>query len=94
MAVNSYTKGTQVRLSATFTVAGVATDPTTVTFKVEDPTGIVTSYTSPQVIKDSVGNYHLDILLGTSGVWWYRTEGSGVVTAATEAQLAVRSSNF
>lgn len=94
MAISNYIKGTEVRLSASFVIAGVATDPSTVTFRVKDPTNTETTYTSPDVVKDGVGAYHLDIYLGASGTWWYRVEGTGSCTVAAENQMNVKQSHF
>jgi hypothetical protein len=95
MAVNKYDRGTEVRLSASYVdLAGAAVDPTTVTFEVKDPLNAITSYTSPDVVRDSTGNYHLDVLLNASGPWWYRTEGTGAFIAAAEKQLTVKPSQF
>lgn len=94
MAFNSYTNGTQVRLSCTFTIAGVATDPSSVTFRVLDPVGNTTVYTGAQVARDGVGQYHVDVFLGSSGIWYYRVEGVGAVTVAAENQLNVKVSRF
>jgi len=91
---NSYTKGTEVRLSAVFDVNNAPQDPSTVIFKVMDPLGNITTSSGAAVIKDSTGNYHVDILVATCGVWWYRVEGTGVATAAQEAQFDVRPSVF
>ena len=92
--MNSYYNGTEIRLTAAFTNNGVAIDPTTVTFRVKDPTGVIVAYTSPAVVKDSVGNYHLDIAVGISGFWYYRAEGTGAATVAGEAKLSVKTSQF
>lgn len=92
MAVNSYVKGTLTRLSCTFTYQGSPVDPTTVVFKVKDPTNAVTEYDNPQ--RDGVGQYHVDVLLSSSGTWWYRAEGTGAAEVAAEAQLTVKVSHF
>jgi hypothetical protein len=93
---NNYDEGDLVRLTAAFTVASVATDPTTVTLKVKDPSGNVTTYTYAlaEVTKDSTGNYHKDITIDEPGVWYYRWIGTGTVVAADEARLDVASSEF
>ena len=43
--MSSYINGDTIRLSATFTVDGAATDPTTVTLRVKAPSGTVAAYT-------------------------------------------------
>ena len=92
--MNTYVNGQPVRLTVTFTVADVNTDPATVTIKLKDPTGAITSYTyaGGQVVKDSTGVYHYDATPSTDGLWWWRAEGTGAATAATEDQFFVKSS--
>jgi hypothetical protein len=91
-----YDKGDLVRLSAAFTVAGVATDPTTVTLKVQDPSGNEATYTYAlgQVTKDSAGAYHYDLAIDETGLWTYRWAGTGAVVTAGEANLYARRSAF
>jgi len=68
-----------VRISATFTdLDGTPTDPTGVTFRVKDPDGHVTVYTTA-VEHDGDGLYHLDTEVATAGEWFYRVEGTGAV---------------
>lgn len=75
------TEGHSLRLPGVFKVSNVATDPTTVTFKIKSPSGTVTTYiyaTDAQLVKDSTGNYHVDWLFNESGDWWYEWIGSGI----------------
>ena len=81
MAINAYHIDQLVRVTATCTVAGVATDPTTLTLRVKDPTGATTTYTlvsSPALVKDSTGVYHYDLAASIAGTWSYHWEGTGV----------------
>lgn len=60
--------------SATLTVrssTGVLTDPATLTLKVRDPAGTVTTSTYPAspIVKDGTGEYHADIALTGVGMW-------------------------
>ena len=91
---NSYTIGQQIRFSAAFkNLAGTLTDPTTVTFKIESPSGTVVTYvylTDSQLIKDSTGNYHVDYLPASSGAWNYRWEGAGAIVSASEQWFDVK----
>jgi hypothetical protein len=91
-----YDKGDLVRLSAAFTVEGVATDPTTVTLKIHDPSGNAVTYTYAlgQVTRDSVGNYHFDLAVDETGIWPYHWSGTGTVVTAGEAFLYVRRSRL
>lgn len=93
---NTYEIGDKVRIKATFTVSGVKTDPTTITLKVKDPAGIVTSYTyvGGTVTKSATGMYFRDVSITQSGEWFYRWEGTGAVETADEAYLVVEASEF
>lgn len=88
--MNAYDTGTLVRLTATFTVNGVDTDPTTVTGSVRAPDGTSTPLT---VAKDSVGVYHADFTASVAGLHWYRFAGTGTVVAAEEKTFYVEASN-
>lgn len=91
-----YDKGDLVRISVTFSVASVSTDPTTVTLKVKDPAGTVTAYTYAlaEVARDAAGQYHKDITITETGTWRYRWEGTGAVVTAGEAYLMARPTEF
>ncbi len=87
--MNSYDLGDTRRLSAVYTVAAnspIATDPTTLTFKMREPDGTVTTHVygdSPaSIIKLSTGSYYVDWLLAKVGRHSYRWVGTG---AAAEA---------
>jgi hypothetical protein len=88
MATNLYSVGDVVRLSGAFTSSSVAVDPSTVTVTVREPTGSRTTYT--YVVKDSVGNYHLDHTVAMAGFHWYRWLSTGVGAAASEQKFNVR----
>jgi hypothetical protein len=96
MAVNTYDKGDAVRLKGTFTVSSVATDPTTVTLKVKDSDGTISTYTYAlaQITKLSTGIYYKDVTVSNDGLWYYRFEGTGACIAAGESQFEVRRSEF
>lgn|SRR5678816_1542546 len=94
---NEYVKGNIVRLTVDpanpFKALGVTTDPTTVTIKYRTPTGTLVSktyVTDPEVIKDSLGVFHMDVVLDMPGEWWYRIEGTGACVAAVEKSLYVQ----
>ena len=94
MSLNTYTPGALIRLSAAFTVSGVATDPTTVTCVVRAPDGTETTYATPT--KDGVGNYHVDhdLTAAKGGVYSYRYTGTGACQAAMESEFFVAASAF
>jgi hypothetical protein len=96
MAVNTYDKGDAVRLKATFTVSSVVTDPTTVTLKVKDSDGTISTYTyaGGTITKLSTGIYYKDVTVSNDGIWYYRFEGTGSCIAAGENSFEVRRSEF
>jgi hypothetical protein len=93
----TYDNGDLVRCSAIFTnSSGTATDPSVVRFQVRNPAGTVTPYlygTDIQLVKDSTGNYHVDVDASSDGLWSYRFYSTGSGQAAAEANFIV-SSNF
>ena len=94
--MNAYDIGDTVRLSVVFTVASVATDPTTVIARVQTPSG-TTVYEygiDAALVKDAVGSYHIDANPSVAGNYIYRFEGTGSASAATEASFTVRLSAF
>lgn len=92
----SLTVGDLVRVSAEFTVSGTATDPSTVTLKVKDPSGTTATYTyaGSTVTKAGTGSYYKDVSASTAGRWLYRWEGTGTAQAAEESAFDVEPSAF
>lgn len=92
MANGLYDPGSTIRLGANFRTQGAFADPTTVTLKVKDPAGTVTTYTyaGAAIIKDAVGRYHRDITPNTPGQWYYRFFATGTVEATIEETFRVR----
>lgn len=93
----AFNKGETVRILASFSVADVLTDPTTVTLKLRTPAGVQTSHlygTDPGVVKESVGLYHYDLPVSVSGKWVYRWEGTGDASAVEETHFRVLQSEF
>ena len=77
-----YTQGSTVRIAIKFTsTAGADADPTTVTFKYKAPGRgwIVLTYpTDAALVKDSTGDYHVDITADHKGVWYYQAIGDAI----------------
>lgn len=86
-----YNPGQLVRLSVTFTVAGVNTDPTTVTCKVKTPDGTTTTqtYNPGNIVRDGTGQYHYDLAAVEKGYTYYGFYGTGTCSAAEEGVLTV-----
>lgn len=95
--MNSYPLGNLIRVSASFAIAGVATDPTAVTCKVRTPAGTITTYTygtDAALVRDDIGIYHVDVTASSAGIWDYRFAGTGACVAATEAEFFIEPSDF
>lgn len=71
--------GDTPRLSNTFEVAGTATDPTTVSLAVTDPSGNVDTYTwaGGTVTKSATGVFYKDVTVDEDGVWEFKWTGTG-----------------
>jgi hypothetical protein len=91
LTVNAYPPGNRVRLQATFTVAGVNTDPTIVTLNVKDPTGTVTPYTYALggVIKSATGIYYKDVDMDAEGVWEYGFLGTAPAKGGRSGEVLI-----
>lgn len=89
---NVYFKDSAVRVSCTFTVNAVNTDPSTVTLKVKTPAGVTSAYTYAlsQVTRSAAGVYYKDIETTEAGLWRYRWEGTGTCQATDEAAFDVQ----
>lgn len=84
----AYTVGNVATVSVVFTDDTEAfADPTTVTLRVSRSTNTVLQYiylVDLELIKDSVGHYHVDLDLITAGLWCFRWIGTGAVQAAVQ----------
>lgn len=71
--------GDPVVLTNTFTIAGVATDPTTVALKVVEPDATTTTYTyaGATVTRTATGVYTKTITVDQAGIWQYVWTGTG-----------------
>lgn len=88
--------GNTLTCSVTFTDDGVLEDPASVTFafkKPDDTTTTLAYGTDIEVVKDSVGKYHVDLEPGAAegGNWRWRWEGP---ESAAEGEFYVRPSAF
>lgn len=94
----TYDVGDKIRLTTTFTnLAGSATGPTAVTFKMLLPSGSTTTYvygTDAELVKSSTGVYYVDWTFTVADTHRYRFAGTGTVTASDEGTILVRRSYF
>lgn len=96
--INSYDEGDLVRCEGRFTDAdGGAIDPDTVTFYVQTPGLITTSYqygVGAHVVREEAGVYYTLVDVDEAGRWYYRFEGDGDGQAAREHYFNVATSRF
>lgn len=97
--MNTYIKGSLVRVSGTFTGEnGAVLDPATVAVKVLKPGALApvvkTFGADTEVVKTATGQYHMDVDADTEGVWRYRWQSSGNGQAANEGMFEVAASLF
>lgn len=89
---SQYIRGEVARLSLTVTdIDGLAADPGTVVLKVRQPDGTVVTHT-PDVVRDSAGVYHADLVLSAAGMWAYRWELDAPNAGAAEGVIQVQKS--
>lgn len=91
MTTPAYDIGDLRRFEVTFTdINDVAADPTTITFKIREPDGTVTTYvygTNSELVKDATGKYHVDWTVAKAGRHIVRWEGDGSLITAEEAEF-------
>jgi len=96
--MNVYDIGDLVKVSATFTdVTDDAIDPDVVIFAFKDPVGATTTYTyneDAELVRDSLGTYHVNVSVDSAGTWYYRWSSTGTGQAAEEDHFVVRASNL
>lgn len=92
----SYDIDQTVRMWANFYVDEIPTDPTTITLKVQDPSGNEATYTyaGGTVTRHSVGVYYKDLTIDESGTWYYKYTSTGAVGSADERSFSVDTSEF
>lgn len=96
--LDEYDIGDVTRLSVSFNdLSNVFVDPSSVMIKVRDPDAVIIQLSYPTndaIIKDSVGNYHMDYLISKDGLHNYKWVGSGTVYASEKASFFVRPDTF
>lgn len=93
-----YPLDTAVTVTETFRILGVPTDPTTVTYKLQDPEGVTTTYVfgvDAEVTNPSVGVYLLETPACTiPGTWLYEIVGTGAVVATGQGDFTILQSSI
>lgn len=85
------TVGDTRRINASFTDSeSVALDATNLKFYIEDPSGNIETHAYPDSIERvSTGEYYLDIIVDESGIWKFKIESTGAITACEEGSFVV-----
>ena len=97
--VSATSGGTAIDITSVGTGAhtiGTVTDPTTVTFKMTEPDGTVTTYingTHAQNVKDSIGVYHVDFTITQAGRHFWEFAGTGALVQLEESSFVALRSN-
>jgi hypothetical protein len=81
------------RLPVTFEVDGTPTDPDNLVLTLTNPAGDATELvylTDPEVVRDSEGVFHADVLLDTAGIWRWYWLGDGAAAGADDGAFTVR----
>jgi hypothetical protein len=89
--INVYKLGALARISGVFKdVAGNLIDPTTIALRVSKRSGTSTyTFAGSTVIKDSTGNYHVDVSALERGTWLYEWRSTGTGQAAEHGEFVV-----
>jgi len=99
MKTNNYTLGTRVEIYGVFqTRDEVDIDPDIVTAKYKKPDGtIITKLygTDSEIVKESQGNYYMNVDTDADGVWYYRWIADGAeIAGADEDHFIINRSEF
>lgn len=89
--MNVYDIGDTTRISTNFSQGGIAQDPGTVALRVKFPDATISDYAYPAtIVRDSVGNYHVDLAITQRGPHRYRWVSTGAAASAEEGVFQVR----
>ena len=88
----SYQQGVPIEISDTFTLDGIETNPTTVTYTILGPDGTTTVYlnTDPEVNNPSVGTFVLSLAPPANpGLYSYDVDATGAVVASRQGSFFI-----
>ena len=90
----AYDIGDKPRFSVAFAdYAEQAADPTTIAFKCTKPDGTIDTYVygdGAELVKDSVGNYHVDYSITQQGRDSFKFVGTGTIESTEKAEFYAR----
>lgn len=89
--MTKYYVGDSITANGSFDAEGVATDPTTVTLKVLDPSGEEFVYVYPDTInRAAAGRFYVNFAVDTDGVWTWKWIATGDAPGVQEGRWYVR----
>ena len=96
MTMDSFEVNQNIKLQGSFTLGGVATDPTEISLKILTPAGTETEYlySESQLTRDGAGIYSLEMVVTQEGVYHYGWVGTGDVKAAVNGVFVGKLSPF
>src|SRR5262245_59455198 len=96
--LHRYDEGDLVRIDAEFrTHLDVLADPGTVSLRYIKPDGTLVTLEYPtdtDLVRDSLGVYHVDVTVDMAGDWAYNWTSTGAVTSSESAKFTVEGSAF
>lgn len=96
-SLGTFDLGDSIRVSGEFRASNVLVDPTVVNFTFINPAGTSTAYvygTDVQLVKDAVGQYHVDINGNARGRWAVRYHSTGTYQGADEQYFDIEQGTF
>ena len=94
MAISVFDRGQQIKLTGTFTVDNVNTNPTTATLEIKLPDNSVVTKTGGDLTNEGTGIYSFEYTIANEGVHYFRWSGTGAVVAVTEGEFKARDGQF
>lgn len=91
--MNQYAVGTLVRLTASISVASTPINPTMIKMRVINPDQTITDLSSG-IVNDSAGNFHVDLVPASIGLYQYQWVCTGNVQVTNTDQFLVNQGEF
>ena len=96
--MSSFDVGDLIRITANvIDLANDPIDPSGFKLYIKRPNAVITTLifnTDPEIVKDTVGQYHIDLSVDLAGLWYVRWEATGTGQSAEEDSFYVQSTRF
>lgn len=83
-----------VTVQTSITVSGTATAPTSISFRLKDPSGNTDTYSSSQMTNSTTGTYSVDVTADEEGTFYWFFHSTGTAQAAASGQFTVMDTPF